>query len=252
MKAIILAAGRGSRMGKATQNSHKCRSILHGKELIQWQLDSLMEAGIKDIAIVTGYLSETFDFDLTYFHNSKWSETNMIRSLLKADDWLNKDTCIVSYADIAYFPQPIYDLMETKDDIAITYDPNWIDLWSRRFTDPLQDAETFRLQGSYLDEIGAKPASFDEIEGQFMGLIKFNPRGWSKVKSKLSKLPVEKLNRLDSTGLLQNLITDGLMIGAIKVNSPWAEVDGEKDLLLYNKDPFLSQQWKDALIKENL
>ena len=71
-----------------------------------------------------------------------------------------------------------------------------------------------------------------------MGLIKFNPRGWSKVKSKLRKLPVEKLNRLDSTGLLQNLITDGLMIGAIEVNSPWAEVDGEKDLLLYNKDPF--------------
>ena len=176
----------------------------------------------------------------------------MIRSLLKADDWLNKETYIVSFADISYFPQPIYDLMETKDDIAITYVPKWIDLWSRRFTDPLQDAETFRLQGSYLHEIGAKPASFDEIEGQFMGLIKFKPREWSKVKSKLSKLPVGKLNRLDSTGLLQNLITDGLMIGAIEVNSPWAEVDGEKDLLLYDKDPFLSQQWKDALIKGNL
>lgn len=124
-----------------------------------------------------------------------------------------------------------------------------MDLWNRRFTDPLEDAETFRLQVNYLNEIGAKPASLDEIEGQFMGLIKFSPKGWSHVKSKLSKLTVEKLNRLDSTGLLQNLITDGLMIGAVEVNSPWAEVDGEKDLLVYNKDTFLSQQWKDALIK---
>ena len=54
MKGIILAAGRGSRMGVLTDNLPKCRTILHGKELIQWQLEAMEEASIKEISIVRG------------------------------------------------------------------------------------------------------------------------------------------------------------------------------------------------------
>ena len=67
MKGIILAAGRGSRMGSLTSNLPKCRTLLFGKELIQWQLEALRKASIEEIAIIRGYLSETFDFNLKYF-----------------------------------------------------------------------------------------------------------------------------------------------------------------------------------------
>ena len=197
--------------------------------------------------MVSGHLRESCDRDVTYFHNTNWSKTNMIRSLLEADDWLTKDNCIVSYADIAYFPQPIHDLVQVEDDIAITYDPNWLDLWSRRFCAPLEDAETFRLNGNYLTEIGAKTSNLDKIDGQFMGLIKFSPRGWDYVKFHLEKLKAVKLENLDTTSLLQGLILDGLAIRVVPVNSPWAEVDGALDLELYNKDPYLSLQWRKAL-----
>ena len=80
MRGIILAAGRGSRMGSLTQKLPKCRTVFNGKELIQWQLGALREAGIKQIAIVRGYLKETFTLDLTYFDNSRWDDTNMVRS----------------------------------------------------------------------------------------------------------------------------------------------------------------------------
>ena len=55
MKAIILAAGRGSRMKLLTDETPKCLIKLRGKSLLDWQLSALRAAGITDIAIVTGY-----------------------------------------------------------------------------------------------------------------------------------------------------------------------------------------------------
>ena len=143
MRGIILAAGRGSRMGSLTNDLPKCRTVLFGKELIQWQLDSLHDAKIKNVAIVKGYLPETFDFNLKYFENERWQDTNMVSTLLAATDWLVSDTCIVSYSDIVYSSDVVNTLVNTKGDITITYDPNWHDMWSMRFSNPLSDAETF-------------------------------------------------------------------------------------------------------------
>ena len=58
MKAIILAAGRGSRMKKLTNDKPKCLVKLHGKPLLEWQLESMRKSGISEIAIVTGYKHE--------------------------------------------------------------------------------------------------------------------------------------------------------------------------------------------------
>ena len=60
-KAIILAIGRGSRMGDMTSLMPKCRTLFKGKDLIEWQIESLNNKFIDELAIVTGYLSETFD-----------------------------------------------------------------------------------------------------------------------------------------------------------------------------------------------
>ena len=54
MKAIILAAGRGSRMKNLTDEIPKCMLEFRGKPLIEWQLASLRSAGINEIGIVTG------------------------------------------------------------------------------------------------------------------------------------------------------------------------------------------------------
>ena len=58
MKAIILAAGRGSRMGQLTNDKPKCLLMINGKTLIELQITAITNAGIKDIAIVTGYKAE--------------------------------------------------------------------------------------------------------------------------------------------------------------------------------------------------
>ena len=75
MKAIILAAGRGSRMKNLTERNPKCLVELHGKSLLDRQLDALNMANIEDIAIVTGYRREMLiRSGLREFHNPRWAE----------------------------------------------------------------------------------------------------------------------------------------------------------------------------------
>ena len=234
MKGIILAAGRGSRMGDLTNNLPKCRTLLHGKELIQWQLDAMKGAAIKEISIVRGYLAETFDFDVTYFENKRWPHTNMVTSLVTAKEWLDTDTCITSYSDIVYSADAVKRLIDFPGDIVITYDPNWSDLWQMRFDDPLSDAETFQLDGHRVVEIGHRASSVQEIEGQYMGLLKYTPAGWAKVEEYLIRYTQDEIDNIDITKLLQGLIDSGVVINAVPIIDKWFEVDTESDLKIYS------------------
>lgn len=82
MKAIILAAGRCSRMKDLTDDRPKCLVELRGKPLLEWQLIALRAAGISEIAIVTGYKRELLcNRGLHEFHNPRWADTNMVSSL---------------------------------------------------------------------------------------------------------------------------------------------------------------------------
>jgi len=238
MRAIILAAGRGSRMKGMTENQPKCFAELHGKRLIDWQIGALTDAGVGDISIVRGYLAEAFEYPCRYFENERWQETNMLRSLCAARDAMMADACIVSYSDIVYSHNSIRRILQSTDDIAITYDPNWLKLWSMRFTDPLSDAETFRLDAAgYLIEIGGKAESVDEIKGQYMGLLRFSPAGWAAVEQFLGQLPSLEVDTMDMTNLLRRLIASGVKIRGIPIDEPWYEVDNEFDLAKYNSIP---------------
>ena len=48
------------------------------------------------------------------------------------------DRTIVSYGDIVYGNEILKKIVEVKEEIAITYDVNWLELWNKRFSDPLK------------------------------------------------------------------------------------------------------------------
>jgi choline kinase len=233
MKAIILAAGRGSRMKNLTDELPKCLVELRGKALLDWQLEALRTAGITDIAIVTGYRRELLaNRGMVEFHNSRWAETNMVSSLACAQEWLQAEPCIVSYSDIFYSPAAVQSLISCKASLAVTYDPNWLELWKQRFGDPLLDAETFRLTPEHtLAEIGNKPQSIEQVQGQYMGLLRFAPEGWSELLRIRSGLSMVECDSMHMTGTLQKVIERGTMlISAIPYTGKWGEFDTESDL----------------------
>jgi len=235
-RAIILAAGRGSRMGALTAEEPKCFARLHGKRLLDWQLAALRGAGLEHIALVRGYRAECFAEPVEYFDNPDWQHSNMVRTLLAADAWLCADECIVSYSDIVYSHQTVRALMQTEAELAIAYDPSWLALWSQRFENPLDDAETFRLDAhGKLRDIGQRTTTSSEIEGQYIGLLKFTPAGWARVKTLLDALGDAELNRLDMTGLLRSGLQKNWQIAVSPVSGPWGEVDAQTDLDLYHQ-----------------
>jgi choline kinase len=236
MKAIILAAGRGSRMKDLTDERPKCLVELRGKTLLEWQLEALRGAGISEIAIVTGYKREMLaNRGLIEFHNPRWAETQMVSSLACAADWLQTGPCIVSYSDIFYSSAAVRSLMTCTDPIAVTYDPNWLTLWTQRFGDPLLDAETFRLTPKHtLAEIGNKPKLLDEVQGQYMGLLRFAPDGWVEVLRIRAGLSPLACDQMHMTGTLQKVIDAGhVPIAAVPYVGEWGEIDSPSDLSSY-------------------
>lgn len=203
-KAIILAAGRGSRMGSTTEKSHKCLTILQGKTLLDWQLSALRTAGVKDITVVRGYRSEMLQGDFETAENPRWSETNMVGTLFCAPK-IETDT-IVSYSDIVYSEKHIEQLMEQDGDIVITADKEWLKLWSARFENPLDDAESFKTNGDVLTEIGGKEDKIENIQAQYMGLLKFSPNGWDTAFQIYNSLEQEKQDKMDMTSFLYCLL----------------------------------------------
>lgn len=237
MKAIILAAGRGSRMKDLTEERPKCLVELHGKTLLARQLEALRAAGISKIAIVTGYKRELLaNRGLVEFHNARWAETNMVSSLACAQEWLEAAPCIVSYSDIFYDAAAVCSLMASTASLAVTYDPDWLELWTQRFGDPLLDAETFRLTPEHtLAEIGNKPKSVEEVQGQYMGLLRFTPEGWAEVLRIRSGLTSAQCDKMHMTGTLQKVIEAGhVAIAAIPYSGTWGEVDSAEDLASYH------------------
>lgn len=231
-KGLILAAGRGSRMGKSTDKSHKCLTVLDGKTLLEWQLSALSSVGIEDTTVVRGYRSEMIKGDFNTAENPRWSETNMVATFFCVPEF-DTDT-IVSYSDIVYSNKHIDELMKQKGDIVITADIKWLSLWSARFENPLEDAETFKTEGNILREIGKKNNKIENIQAQYMGLLKFSPKGWEIAYKVFNSLEKEKQDKLDMTSFLSMLInqTD---IEVIFVEGEWCEVDCYNDIKVYER-----------------
>jgi len=248
LKAIILAAGEGTRLRPLTNDKPKCLIELFGKPLIHRTVDLFQKSGISDITVVTGYKSDMIQIpNVSYRHNKDFDSTNMIETLFCAKDKL-EDSVIISYADIIFQKNVLDILLNSKEDISVIVDSDWEKYWKLRFTNPLDDAETLVLdEEGYIQKIGQKTQSLLEIQGQYIGLMKFQNDGlndlvsfyeMTKNQSKQgrnplnSKLPFKKSYMTD---LLQGLINSGSKIKAIPIHNGWLEVDSFHDYKIYTK-----------------
>lgn len=231
IRGVILAAGRGSRLAPLTDDRPKCMVPIAGKPLLHHQFDALSAAGVSPIAVVRGYMKDSVTAPgAHYFENPRWAESNMVVSLQAASEWLSAATCIISYSDIVYNDKTAHTLVRAPGDIVIVYDVNWRQLWESRFENPLEDAETFRMDADgRLTEIGARAQSLDQIQGQYMGLLKFTHQGWRRISEYLTTLSPEKRDRLDVTAMLSGLLDSGVAINAIPTSEKWFEIDILRD-----------------------
>ena len=236
-KVILLVAGEGKRLRPYTLDRPKCMVEIDGISLIDRQLAVLKMEELNDIVMIGGYKADMLKKEGVRLKlNPRYYETNMVWTLFSAEEELEGDV-IVSYGDIVYSRGVLQELLKSTADIAVTIDKDWEDYWKVRNEDPSDDAETlkFREDGT-IYEIGQKPKSLDEIEGQYMGLIKFSAKGIKQIKDvfhtavnngKLLGVPVENSFMTD---LLQAAILSGNRITSVPVYGGWVEIDTVEDL----------------------
>lgn len=246
MKAIILAAGMGTRLGKYTKELPKCMLSFGGKTLIEHQVETLRSAGIKDIIIVKGYMPNKIQIPgVKYYVNEDFANTNMVETLFKAEKEMNDDI-LVCYSDILYEKKVLDKVLESKADIGVTIDEDYWDYWKARLDHPEQDTESLVVEGDRIVELGDTKCGPEKAKVRYVGLIKFSKKGLESLKKVYHEdrkkyydkdypwLRSKSFKKAYMTCMLQALINDGHEVEPITVQRGWLEFDTESDYEKYN------------------
>jgi choline kinase len=249
MKIIILAAGEGKRLRHLTKDIPKCLVTLFGKSILQRQIEIYKKLNIKEIIIITGYKSDKIKIEnIKKYYNKEYDSTNMLETLFCAENEL-EGCVIISYGDIIFEKENLEVLINSKEDISVVIDKKWKKYWFARMDDPIKDAESLKLDSDgYITNIGESVRNIDEIDGQYIGLMKFQNEGlkimkefYKKTKAQSEKTGINPLNpdipfkKSYITDFIRGLIHEGYKIKAIPIENGWLELDTYQDYETYNK-----------------
>lgn len=244
MRVVILAAGQGTRLRPYTDNKPKCMVELHGKSLIDYQLEAFKKAGLTDITVVAGYCEDKLKLKgVRKIINPRYATTNMVSTLMCARDLFDgRDDVLITYGDIVYEQRILKEILDAKGSMALTIDTEWKRLWSLRMDNPLEDAETLKLDGERIIELGKKPSSYSEINGQYMGLIKVDAKSaqdfvnvWDSM-DRTAEYDNKDFDNMYLTSFIQYLIDRGWFARAVPVKNGWLEIDTVEDLNYFNSN----------------
>ena len=241
MKAIILAAGCGSRLKKHTQNLPKGMLEFNGKTLIERQIEIYRLCGINEIIIVKGFAADKIDYSaIKYFVNKNYATTNMVETLMEAKSEFTDDV-IVSYSDVLFEPSLLRKMMLSNDDFACAVDDNWKAYWQLRYGRIDFDTESLSIDGNdNITEIGLESPNIESISARYIGLLKFSKNGlkvivetmekaYSLFENKPWQQSGKTVRQAYMTDLLNAIIESGRNVKAVHFNNGWIEFDTNED-----------------------
>lgn len=241
MKAIILAAGKGTRLNKYTNNLPKCMLEFKGKTLIQRQVDTLRACNINDIVIVKGYMPEKIQISgVKYYINKDYENTNMVETLFCAEKEMDGGI-LVCYADILYEKRVVKQILASKSKIGVTVDSDYWDYWTIRLKNPESDIESLIIKNNQIVEIGTPTCKKEDANFRYVGLIKFSKQGvkilkkiYHENKSKFYDkdepwMASKSFKKAYMTCMLSAIIKSGYKIGPIIIHHGWLEFDTNED-----------------------
>lgn len=248
MKAIILAGGMGTRLGKYTENLPKGMLNFNGKSLIERQVETLRSCGISDIIIVKGYMPDKIQIpDVKYYVNEDYANTNMVETLFCAEEEMDDDI-LVCYSDILYEKRVIEKILASNVDIGVTVDEDYWDYWKARMDNPEDDTESLVIdEEGKIIELGDTDCALDKAKVRYVGLIKFSKKGIEALKKVYHKNKEKYFNisgpwlrskcfkKGYMTCMLQAIINEGYRVDPIIVKHGWLEFDTIEDYEKYNE-----------------
>lgn len=225
-RAIVLAAGRGTRLAGLFGEIPKCMLGLGRVTLLERQLASLRLAGVRDITVVTGYqaprVAELCRGLADVLENERYAETNSLYSLWMARALL-RDGFVVLNGDVLFHPQLIDDLLSSRQEDALLV------AFRDGSTAPFTDEEMkVKVRGGRVVDI-AKTLAASETDGENVGMARFSSDG--------AQLLVELMDGLVAAGHVRDWAPRAFQafaaqrpLHAIGTRGfPWIEIDFPED-----------------------
>jgi choline kinase len=240
VKAIIVAAGMGSRLEHLTTDLPKCLLEVGGKTLLQHQLDALRANGITDISIVKGYKEHLIDIpEIKYYINDDYRNNNILSSLMYASAEMNDDV-VIAYSDILYDKSVVERLTQSKEDISIVVDIDWRDYYTGRTDHPIEEAENVIFDSdSKVVEIGKIVTNKNNVHGEFIGMLKLTRAGckvfkenYQRARALFEGKPFQRARIFEKayiTDMLQELVVVEEEVHCVQIKKGWMEIDTVQD-----------------------
>lgn len=229
MKAVILAAGRGTRISSLSGGAPKCLLPFGDHAILDYQISALMQAGISEIALVVGYHHDQilehiirryshFLGCFTFIENARYAETNNIYSLQMARPWIANSDFICLNADVLCHPGIIRPTAQMASNVSMIIDPEWRDGTMKVI-----------IKGGHIVRM-SEAITRSEFSGTYLGVTTFSHR--------IVKLLFQVIEKLIQQGrvndffdvAVERMISYGIHVDYTMTGGlPWAEIDDPVD-----------------------
>lgn len=224
IRAVILAAGKSTRLYPITLEKPKCLLKIGDKTLIEHQIEALNSCGINDILVVLGYhakqIKELLGNSVSYILNKEFATTNNIYSLWCARDELKGKAFVCLYSDVLFDRAILKDCLEKEGDITLAVE-----------TDIVPETCRVTIKEGQIKSI-SKEIPDSEASGNFIGISKFSESGSAILFAEIERTLQTKEN-MDAYFIksLDDLINKGQEIYYSEVRGRvWIDIDTKDDL----------------------
>ena len=253
MKAIIVAAGTGSRLGELAKDAPKSLLDVNGQSILERQISVLKKLGISDITVIIGPHTGKFTFkNISFIQDKNYLEHDILSSLMLARSIMYDDV-IVSYGDVIFDEHVLQPLINFKGSIGLCIDLNWEKNYDGRKLELKQEATTVQIKNNMCTKIvdgrelakskikgNLKYSNYERQKlGEFVGLMRLSKHGSTIFIKRYEELinshigsfhDAPSISQAYFTDMLQELIDNDIEILPIPVQGKWCEIDTIEDL----------------------
>jgi choline kinase len=249
-RAILIAAGRGKRLGAHTEEIPKCMVEVAGRPILGWVWKALASVGVDELVVIRGYRGDVLEQfvrtlvpNVTFVDNHEWETNNVLLSLACARAHLDRPTYL-TYSDIIFTPAVARAAADSPAEIGLVIDRLFRDIYVGRDQHPLEEGEVADLMpdGS-VARVGKKALPVADAVGEYIGLTRLSDAGARVTARTIDTIGHRYAGREDEpfqraaryrnaylTDLWQELIDTGTRIDPIFIDGQWREIDTSQDL----------------------
>lgn len=215
-KAIILAAGTGSRLYPLTKETSKGLLDIGGTRPLVRLVDMLKAHGVRDIVVAVGYqkekIKEALGSEVRFHEFSDFKTKNNLHTLLSMKDELNDHT-LVLYADLIFEPEVLKRALAHTGDMALVVDTSGLRPGSPQV----------KIENDRITKIDKSDSTCN-----FLGITKLSQAGAQKLVAEMALLREPNAYYSDA---INSLIQNGYAVAHIDIaGTKWIEIDSPEDI----------------------